>query len=191
MIVVNMLVSPLRRGVASRVTAALTLAIGLLSLGCGRNAAPTAEKAAAEVALCTVDSRGLSDAIQRHRGKVVLVDFWATWCVPCVELFPHTVDLQRRFADRGLAVISVSMDDPTQRGAVLHFLRNHRAAFDNFISSYGVGSEGFDAFGVSDGALPHVRLYDRNGQVQKTFLSGGQSLAHQKIEAAVEELLGK
>jgi thiol-disulfide isomerase/thioredoxin len=186
----NALIVPLRGNPLARAAAAAVVG-GLLFLGCGRQAAPPAGKATAEVVLRTVDSRGLNDAIQRHRGKIVLVEFWATWCVPCVQLFPRTAELQRRLADRGLAVISVSMDDVEQREAVFRFLRGHHATFDNYISSYGIGSEGFDAFGVSDGALPHLKLYDRNGQVQKTFASGGQSLAHENIESAVEELLGR
>ncbi len=171
--------------------AMLAVAGALLFAGCGRGVAPTTAKPADQILLTTIDSRGLAEAVQRHRGKVVLVEFWATWCVPCVELFPHTVALQRRLADRGLAVIAVSMDDAEQRGAVLHFLRGRRAAFDNFISSYGVGSEGFDAFAISDGALPHLKLYDRDGRVHATFASGGRALAPEKIESAVEELLNK
>ncbi len=142
-----------------------------------------------EITLATVDRESLAEAIARHRGQVVLVDFWATWCAPCVKLFPHTVELQRRLAGRGLAVISVSMDGAESRDQVLHFLRDRKATFENFISRYGVGSEGFDALGIDDGALPHVKLYGRDGNLQKTFQSGGQPLDPQQIDRAVAELL--
>ena len=46
-----------------------------------------------------------------YRGKVVLLDFWATWCYPCREEIPHFVELQQKYAARGLQVIGVSMDD--------------------------------------------------------------------------------
>ena len=46
------------------------------------------------------------------RGKVVLVDFWATWCLPCMAQLPHTVELADRFRDRGLTVATVSLDEP-------------------------------------------------------------------------------
>ena len=169
--------------------AALTALGGLLVAGCRHETAPTAESTTAEVALATIDGRGLAEAVARHRGKVVLVDFWATWCVPCVELFPHTVELQRRLADQGLVVISVNMDDTENRETVLRFLRGHEAAFENFISQYGVGSEGFEAFDISDGALPHVKLYDRDGRLRKTFTSGGQALEPEEIVRAVAELM--
>ena len=86
-------------------------------------------------------------------------------------------------------VISVSMDDAENQAAVLRFLRGHRASFENFISEYGLGSEGFDAFDINDGALPHLKLYDRNGRPWKTFASGGQPLDPDQIERAVDELL--
>jgi thiol-disulfide isomerase/thioredoxin len=180
-------VLPLRRAVARGV--AVLAALGALSFaGCRPETAPPVDKAAGSITLTTIDSRGLNDAVARHRGNVVLVEFWATWCVPCVKLFPHTVELQRRLANRGLVVISVSMDDPDNRNAVLRFLCDHRATFENYISRYGVGSEGFEAFDVSDGALPHLKLYDRDGRLRKTFVSGGQTLDQEKIDAAIDEL---
>ncbi len=184
----NATAAPPRPWAIAHGLAVLTVLGVLLLVGC-EHGGPPAESATNKIALTTIDSRGLTDAVARHRGQVVLVEFWATWCVPCAKLFPHTVELQRRLADRGLAVISVSMDDAANRDAVLRFLRGHRATFENFISRYGVGSEGFDAFDVSDGALPHLKIYDRNGRLRRTFTSGGQTLAPATIDAAVGELL--
>jgi cytochrome c biogenesis protein CcmG, thiol:disulfide interchange protein DsbE len=49
--------------------------------------------------------------LSSYRGKIVLLDFWATWCDPCREEIPHFVDLQQQYGDRGLQIIGVSMDD--------------------------------------------------------------------------------
>lgn len=49
--------------------------------------------------------------LSSYRGKVVLLDFWATWCVPCREETPHFVELQQKYGGRGLQIIGVSMDD--------------------------------------------------------------------------------
>ncbi len=57
------------------------------------------------------DLRGQSLNLSAYRGKVVLLDFWATWCEPCREETPHLVDLQDKYGGQGLQVIGVSMDD--------------------------------------------------------------------------------
>jgi peroxiredoxin len=49
--------------------------------------------------------------LSSYRGKVVLLDFWATWCDPCREEIPHLVDLQQKYGDRGLQILGISMDD--------------------------------------------------------------------------------
>ena len=52
--------------------------------------------------------------LSSYQGKVVLLDFWATWCYPCREEIPHLVELQRKYSDRGLQIIGVSMDDSSE-----------------------------------------------------------------------------
>jgi hypothetical protein len=74
------------------------------------------------------------------------------------------------------------------------FLRQHLAgkdaeALQNFLGSYGVGSEAFTAFDVGDGALPHVKLYGRDGRLPQSFLSGGGPIDPPKLEAAVAAAL--
>src|SRR5688572_16468219 len=55
---------------------------------------------------------GISRPLEGHRGRIVVLDFWATWCAPCVEALPDLAALQKRFRDRGVDVIAVSLDDP-------------------------------------------------------------------------------
>jgi len=55
--------------------------------------------------------KGQELELSSYRGKVVLLDFWATWCVPCREEIPHLVELQNKYRDQGLQIIGVSMDD--------------------------------------------------------------------------------
>jgi peroxiredoxin len=58
--------------------------------------------------------------LSTYRGKVVLLDFWATWCVPCREEIPHFVDLQNQYRDQGLQIIGVSMDDSPEPALVFY-----------------------------------------------------------------------
>ena len=177
------------------------MAAACLLAGCGghgpvesRHGAERPASGTKGVGLRTVDAAGLAQAIQEKRGNVVLVDYWATWCEPCIKLFPHTVDLEHRFRERGLTVITVSLDDPASAAAVERFLHRQLAGKDSetiqtFLGSYGVGSEAFTAFDIGDGALPHVKLYRRDGRLSQSFLSGGGAIDPQKIEAAVAEAL--
>ncbi len=139
--------------------------------------------------LAKVDAPGLARLLEQDRGQVLLVDFWATWCGPCLKLFPHAVALHRRLGPKGLTVVTVSLDDPAGEPAVRQFLDRQGATTENFLAVYGVGSEAFTAFGIADGALPHVRLYDRQGKLRRTFASGGKALDPAEVERAVEELL--
>jgi thiol-disulfide isomerase/thioredoxin len=156
----------------------------VLLTGCGAESHPTPK-----VSVQTIDATGLKQAIAKHRGHVVLVDYWATWCKPCVELLPHTAELQQRWANRGLTVITVSMDDPKQRSAVESLLSRQSVAAENYLSNYGVGPDAFTAFGIEDGAVPHMQLFDRRGSLHKTFASGGLSLNPIEIDRAITHLL--
>ena len=145
--------------------------------------------AADRVTLEVIDKAALADVLAQHRGKVVLVDFWATWCEPCKKLFPHTVELHEQFAGQGLAVLSVSLDDPEDEDAITEFLTERHATFPNFVSRYGAGPQSMEAFGIDNGAVPHFKLYDRDGKLHRAFASGTAPLDPRQIDRSVEELL--
>ncbi len=143
------------------------------------------------IVLDMIDENEFAEVLEQKQGQVVLVDFWATWCEPCMKLFPHTVELHERFAEKGLAVIAVSLDDPDDRDSVRTFLQEQGAAFDNFISSHGIGPASFEAFAIEDGAVPHFKLYDRKGNLYRTFSSGASPLSPREIDRAIEQLLDR
>lgn len=125
--------------------------------------------APASVTVQVVDRAGFDKVLAQHKGKVVLVDYWATWCGPCRKKFPHTVTLAKEHQADGLAVIGVSLDDDEAHEEVVKFLAEHGATFDNLRSKTGAGDESFESFEIPNGALPCLRLFDRDGQVLKTF----------------------
>jgi thiol-disulfide isomerase/thioredoxin len=135
-----------------------------------------------------VDGPGLKKAIAGQRGKVVLVNFWATWCQPCVEEFPDLVRLYNAYRARGLVVMAVSVDEPNTQSKVAPFLKAQKATFSAFMRKPG----DMEAFINSvdqewSGVVPITYLFDRSGARSGKPLIGAQSYG--KLAAAVEPLL--
>jgi thiol-disulfide isomerase/thioredoxin len=161
--------------------------------GCARAPESPADRkttgpARAQATVRTVDPAELAATVAKYRGRAVLVDYWATWCESCMELFPHTVALHRDLASRGLAVISVSFDDPEEEPDVLKFLSAQGAEFENLRADSGASSRSAAAFGIENGAIPFVQLYDRAGKLRKTFPA---PIRPERIREAVEQLLAE
>src|SRR5664279_2139807 len=86
--------------------------LGLYVAGRRKAAAPkltASGNLAPDFTLTDIDGKKL--ALSDYRGKVVLLDFWATWCTPCRAEIPHFVEYQNAYRDQGLQVVGISMDD--------------------------------------------------------------------------------
>ncbi len=145
-----------------------------------------------EVTVQVADRAGFDAVIAKHKGQVVLVDYWATWCAPCRKKFPHTVELSRQYKSQGLAVVSVALDDDENQAKVERFLVEQQATFVNLRSHGGASDEAFDAFDIPDRALPCLRLFDRSGKLQKTFAiepNADKQFTFDDVDAAITELL--
>jgi thiol-disulfide isomerase/thioredoxin len=135
-----------------------------------------------------VDAKGLSGRISRERGHVVLVNFWATWCVPCREELPDLSRLQRKYASRGFQILGVSTDLASQTPAVEKLLADVKPSFPNYRKKSG-GDDGqfIDAVDPSwGGELPFSVLYARDGKKVRV-LSGQRTF--QQYEQEILKLL--
>ena len=136
-----------------------------------------------------VDAPGLKALLAKQKGRVVLLNFWATWCVPCREEFPDLDRLERELSPRGLTVIGVSTDFASQAAAVDRFLAETRPSFANYRKKSGGDDQVFiEAVDPKwGGELPYSVLYRSDGTRAKT-LSGKHSLDEYRRE--VLALLG-
>lgn len=172
---------------ALRTPQAALAIVPALIFGCAPGA-PTATPAkGAAITLTRADSAGLNELISKQKGKVVLIDYWATWCGPCVANFPHTVELAKKYKSEGLATIAVSFDLFDDEPNVRDFLAKVGADFDNLISSHNsVGQKPAEDFGVEP--LPEYRLYDREGKLRQKWESG---VDQAELEKKIQELLAE
>jgi thiol-disulfide isomerase/thioredoxin len=137
--------------------------------------------------LIPVDEAGFQKLVDAHKGKVVVYDFWATWCAPCRVELPLLVKLEAKLRSQGVEVITISADEPEQK-----------AAAEKFIQKFGVQGAAYLRQAASDdhfinaidpkwsGALPALFLYDKSGHKARSFIGETDMAA---LEAAIHKLL--
>src|SRR5262249_38151977 len=134
--------------------------VALLALaisGCHRNAAPQGGSAQPQV----VDAPGLRAQLEAKRGRPVFVNFWASWCEPCVAEFPELVRAAGEWRARGISFVSISADEASDLTPVQRTLERFGASFDSVL----VATGDIDALirqvdGEWTGALPASVLYE-------------------------------
>ncbi|MFQ5582924.1 MAG: TlpA family protein disulfide reductase [Calditrichia bacterium] len=120
-----------------------------------------------EMDIPPIDETGYQALIEKRNGKILLVNFWATWCAPCREEFPDLVKVANQYATRGVEVVGISADmEEDVEDKVKPFLRKNKAGFSNFLKV--VEDDGtFIDFVHRDwsGALPATFVYDGSGRL--------------------------
>jgi peroxiredoxin len=111
--------------------------------------------------------------LSSYRGKVVLLDFWATWCLPCREETPQFVDLQQKYGGEGLQIIGVSMDDSID--PVRPFYQQFHMNYPVAMGTADVGS----AYGGVLG-LPIAFLIDRDGRIYAKHMGATDAAVFEK-----------
>ncbi len=110
-----------------------------------------------------VTPENLAALITENEGKVVVVNFWATWCPPCLREFPDIIDVYNRYRDDGLEVLAVSMNYPEEMADIEEFLQNFDPPFPVLLAST-VDESFYEA--VLDswyGEMPMTLIFDTAG----------------------------
>jgi thiol-disulfide isomerase/thioredoxin len=141
----------------------------------------------ADVRLDLVTYKQLGSEIRKLEGQVVLVDFWADYCQPCKQKFPHVQALQRKYAKEGLAVVAVSVDDvedPDARERAKAFLRQQRSSCRNLLLAE---KPEMWVSKLKMNSIPSMFLFDRHGRLINRWT--GDEVDLSIIERRIVELL--
>ena len=132
-----------------------------------------------------LDDAKFKSLVRNRHGRALFVNFWATWCAPCVEEFPDIVRIANEMKERNIDFVGVSADYfEDESTKVIPFIAKHNASFKFYIAKL----EGEDAFIDAidkkwGGGLPATFVYDSHGR-RKAFLLGKQS--YQSLKSAIE-----
>jgi len=126
------------------------------------------------VTLTTPDGKKVS--IEKFKGKVLLINFWATWCPPCQEEIPMFKEIYKKYKDKGFEILAINMDPENLKD----YLKKNPLPFPVFV----INEEVENAFNIP--GLPTSYLVDRNGTIVKVRLG-----IYRELEKDLKNLLEK
>lgn len=143
---------------------------------------PLVGKPAPDFQLELLGSGGKKFRLSEQKGKVVILDFWATWCGPCLQTMPLVEQVAHEFADQGVQLIAVNLEEPAKQ--ITATLERHKLQVSVAMDIDGVAAAKYQAT-----AIPQTVVIDREGKVARLFVGGGPKLADQ-LRDALREVLG-
>jgi peroxiredoxin len=112
------------------------------------------------------DAKGAPAAMSQWKGRPLVLNFWATWCAPCVEEMPELTALQKQLQSINIQILGIGIDNPANIKA---FAEKYEIGYPLYVAGID-GSELSRALGNQAGGLPFTVLVDASGKVRKTYL---------------------
>jgi len=112
------------------------------------------------------DSSGKTQFLSKWKGKILVVNFWATWCAPCVQEIPELSTLQVEANEKNIQIIGIGIDSSAN---IAQFAANHKISYPLYVADPSA-IELSKKFGNQSGGLPFTILIEANGEIKKTFL---------------------
>ena len=116
-------------------------------------------------------------------GGPVLLDFWATWCKPCVKAFPGLQDLHDKYEGRGLRVVTIAVDSPRSQARVAPLIKSKKYTFEVLLDTQGRVAKRYHVM-----ALPRTLLISRAGEIVYSAV-GNRPTSHKELEQAILKIL--
>jgi thiol-disulfide isomerase/thioredoxin len=143
----------------------------LLALGAAALAVTLLAQQAAQQKLAPLSLEAYNQLVASHKGHVVLVNFWATYCIPCRTEIPELVKFSAQLRARGLDFVSISADEPEQEPQARKFIVAAKVPGPLYIKS----TDDNDKYAAAiharwDGSLPASFIYDRSGKKVGAFI---------------------
>jgi len=138
-----------------------------------------------------ISPSGLAELLKNPTDKLMLINFWATWCGPCVVEYPEFIEIQRMYGARDFQFVSLSMDNPNQEDKVLKFLKSKYSAVPNYLIDTEDKYAVIDVVGNEwDGSLPITLLIEPGGKI--AFKKMGEIKALELKRAIVDhKMIGR
>jgi thiol-disulfide isomerase/thioredoxin len=127
---------------------------------------PPAPAVAHLLSLSMPDAKGQPQALSQLKDKILVVNFWATWCAPCVKEMPELSALQTEVASKNIQLVGIGIDSASN---IAEFASKYAISYPLYVAGMN-GSELSRQFGNDAGALPFTVLIGKDGQVIKTYL---------------------
>ncbi len=132
-----------------------------------------------EIAFTAIDGKEVD--VTKMKGKVILIDFWATWCAPCVAEMPNVIKAYAEYKDKGFEVVGISLDE--DKSALEGFIAQNNMTWPQYFDGKGWGNEIAQRFGI--GQVPATFLVGKDGKIIASNLHGSQ------LEEKLKEVLSE
>ena len=162
--------------------ALIAASFGLFSSGDTPRQTTSADAGKLIFAASFPDLQGVPQPLAQWRGKVVVLNFWAPWCPPCLKEMPGFIELQRKYGERGLIFVGLALDS---KESVQNYVRDNAINYPILLGQ-DAAAELSNAIGNSQGGLPFSTIIDRQGNVVAARVG---ALDEKRLEALIVPLL--
>lgn len=129
---------------------------------------------------------GSSKRLSDYKGKVVILDLWATWCGPCKAEIPHLIELANSYRDQGVEVIGLTNEDPNQHAELVRqFSQQFKINYPIGWADLGIATQLMKINGR--GGIPQTFIIGRDGQVKDKFVGFHPAISPPQIKAALDK----